>query len=201
MPSQMPLRYMPVTMTPYKYLNFLLICLLTVTHTACGQAPNRTIGNTKADSIKIYRQLFWDSLPEPVGYVNDFENIYNDKEEEVLDSLIMNFEKRTTIQIAVITFDTTMTAKDSLDILTLRFGNVWGVGQKGKDNGVTIGISKGHRRMRIQNGYGIEKVLTDDETKQLIDKVFIPSFRDAKYFEGTFNGLLALMNILEQRYK
>lgn len=55
--------------------------------------------------------------------------------------------------------------------------------------------------MRIQNGYGIEKILNDGETKQIIDTAFIPSFQDAKYFDGTYNGLVALMNILEQRNK
>ena len=177
------------------------ICILTVTTTASCQAQKKEDKTASTNKAHTFRQIFWDSLPKPVGYVNDFENLYSDSEEEVLDSLMKNFESRTTIQIAVITIDTTMTTTDSLDALTLRFGNVWGVGQKDKNNGVTIGISQGYRRMRIQNGYGIEKILTDDETKQIIDTVFIPSFREAKYFDGTMNGLIALMKILEQRYQ
>jgi uncharacterized protein len=188
-------------MTLLKYLNILTFFILTVTTTASCQGQKQENKNSTTDKAQTFRQIFWDSLPKPVGYINDYENIYSDGEEKILDSLIKDFESRTTIQIAVITIDTTMTTTDSLDALTLRFGKVWGVGQKDKNNGVTIGISQGYRRMRIQNGYGIEKVLTDDETKQIIDTAFIPSFRNAEYFKGTYNGLIALMNILKQRYK
>lgn len=149
----------------------------------------------------LFRHYFGDSLPKSAGYVNDFENIYSAGEEKVLDSLIKNFESRTTIQMVIVTIDTAMIARDSFDAFSLRLANVWGVGQKGKNNGVTIVISKGFRRMRIQNGFGIEKFLTDGETKLIIDTEFIPAFRQAKYFEGTFNGLLALMNVLGQRYR
>jgi len=189
-------------MTFPKYLSILTLSILTVTSTAsCQTNRNSKTEDSTAQKLRSFRQIFWDSLPQPVGYVNDYENLYTDKEEQTLDSLIRDFEKRTTIQIAVVTFDTTMTTPDSLDALTLRIGKVWGVGQKGKNTGVVIGISKGYRQMRIQNGYGIEKVLTDAETKQIIDTAFIPSYREAEYFYGTFQGLRTLMETLEKRYK
>lgn len=186
-------------MTNNSYLGIVLFCFLITAASASCQIQKKK--NTTTENAKLFRQQFWDSLPNPVGYVNDYENIYTDREEEILDSLIKTFENKTTIQIVVISIDTFMTTRDSLDALTLHFGNTWGVGQKGKNNGIAIGISNGYRKMRIQNGYGIEKILTDEETKQIIDTVFIPSFRNANYFEGTFKGLVELMNILEQRYK
>jgi uncharacterized protein len=188
-------------MTPFKFFPFITICILTVTLTASCKVKTKEDNSNGTDKVQSYRQSLWDSLPKPVGNVNDYEDIYSDREEKVLDSLILDFENKTTIQIAVITIDTPMTTIDSLDALTLHFGKVWGVGQKGKDNGVVIGISKAYKKMRIQNGIGIEKVLTDDETKQIIDRAFIPSFRDAEYFEGTYKGLVELMDILGQRYK
>lgn len=182
-------------------LRFLIVCIVTIISTESCQVKNQNDKTKSADEVHSLRKEHWDNLPKPVGYVNDYENIYTDREEEVLDSLIKEFEDRTTIQIAIITIDSSMTTEDSLDALTLRFGNAWGVGQKGKNNGVVIGISQGYRRIRIQNGYGIEKFLSDNETKQIIDSAFIPNFRKAKYYEGTFNGLVELMNILQHRYK
>ena len=137
------------------------------------------------------------NIPKPVGRVNDFEKIYTRKEIKILDSLISGFEKKTTIQIAVITIDTSMIDEKNMDDWTLEVMNTWGVGQKDKNNGILIGISKGYRHMRIQNGYGIEKILTDNETKKIIDKEFIPFFKKAKYFEGTLTGLKALMKKFE----
>lgn len=153
------------------------------------------------DTPRSTQQSFWDSLPQPKGHINDFENIFSQEEVSVLDSALVQFEKKTTIQIAVITFDSTMTTSGSLPALTLKIANHWGIGQKEKNNGVMIGISKFYRQMRIQNGLGISKILTDAETNTIIDTAFIPGYRQANYFEGTFNGLKALMAILEKRSK
>jgi len=136
-------------------------------------------------------------IPQQRDYVNDFERIFTPKEIQTLDSLIVDFEKRTTIQIAIITIDTNMMKKSELDSWTLKVLRTWGVGQKDKNNGILIGISMGYRIMRIQNGYGIVKILSNQETKEIIDKDFIPFFKEAKYFEGTLNGLKALMKKLE----
>ena len=186
----------------FSHIRILAFCLLSVTAitSVLAQHPIDQSGEIgKSGNVQAYRQPFRDSIPKPHGYVNDYENIYTDREEAVLDSLIRAFENKTTIQIVVITFDTTMTTRDSLDALTLYIGNAWGVGQKGKNNGVAIGISRGYRRITIRNGNGIEQILTNEETKQIIDTAFIPDFRASRYFEGTYNGLLELMRILEQR--
>jgi uncharacterized protein len=136
------------------------------------------------------------SLPRPVGLVNDFENILSSKQEKYLDSMIKAYEKKTTVQIAVITIDTSMISRKEFENYVYRIANGWGVGQKQKNNGVTIGLSKGYRFMRIENGYGIQNILTDNETKKIIDSAFIPYFKKGEYFEGIVNGLEAIMKKL-----
>jgi uncharacterized protein len=157
--------------------------------------------NFSADSLQSFRNAFWKNLPKPKAYVNDYEDLYTDKEEKSLDSLISSFEKSTTIEIAVVTIDTLMTSADSLDAFTLLIAKTWGVGKKDKNNGVLIGICRGYRKMRIQNGFGIEKILTDTETKQIVDTAFIPGFRGTQYFEGTLKGLTTIMAKLKERSK
>jgi uncharacterized protein len=149
-------------------------------------------------SLSLHSQKIKDTIiPKPIGHVNDFEKIYSPDEIKTLDSTIIEFEKRTTIQIAIITIDTLMVDRRNFDSWTLKVMNTWGVGQKEKNNGILIGISKGYRRIRIQNGAGIVKILSNQETKEIIDKSFLPFFKDGKYFEGTVNGLQALINKLE----
>ena len=109
------------------------------------------------------------------------------------------FEKETTTQISIVTLDTIYTSKEKFDDLALHIANTWGVGQKDKNNGVTICISKGYRKIRICNGYGIEKVLSDEETKEIMDKYFITKFKQKEYFQSTLNGLLALVDTLRQK--
>lgn len=181
-------------MTIPKYFTILtLLCLTALTSALCQTTQSIPKPENKSEQLSKFRKRFWDTPPKPASFINDYENLFTDDEEKSLDSLIKDFEKRTTIQIAVITFDTTLTTSDSLDALTLRLGNLWGVGQKDKNNGIVIGISKGYRKMRIQNGYGIEKVITDAETKVIVDTAFLPYFKEANYFKGTFNGLTVLM--------
>jgi len=188
-------------MTPLKYLSFFLLLFWTVTSTASCKSNFDKTNKKYVEENAFNREYFQDSFPNPIRYANDFENLFTESERQTLDSLLVDFDKRTSVQIVLITIDTTMTSEDSLDAFTLKIANSWGVGHKGKNNGVVIGISRAYRKMRIQNGYGIEKILTDAETKKIIDTAFIPSFRDAEYFQGTLIGLKSLMKILEERYK
>jgi uncharacterized protein len=138
-----------------------------------------------------------DTTVKATGWVIDFENIFTDKQEQKLTQLITDFEKKTTVEIAILTVDTTVVSQDKFDSYILTVANRWGVGKAGKDNGVMIGVSAGHRYMSIQNGHGIKNKLTDADTKRIIDNQFLPQFKRGKYYKGTKAGLKALMKELE----
>ncbi|MNQ06590.1 hypothetical protein D3C85_193470 [compost metagenome] len=151
--------------------------------------------------VAKYRQVFWDNLPHRSGWINDYENLYTKKEEHQLDSLIHFFEKKTTIEIAVVTIDTIKTSKENFDNLSLHMAQQWNLGKQDFQNGILIAISRGHRKMRIQNGNGIELLISDEETKAIIDTYFIPYFKKEDYYNGTFVGLKELMKLLETKIK
>ena len=128
-----------------------------------------------------------------LGWINDYEHIFSDDQISELGSIISEFEKETTNEIAIITIESSWTTKESFDSLTLAIANNWGVGKKDKNNGILIGISTGLRKIRINNGFGIETKLTDTDTKKIMDDIILPEFKKGNYFEGTKNGVLALM--------
>jgi uncharacterized protein len=171
-----------------RILLLLTVCQFVVTNTTLCQTNHVTS-----------QEQFWNNIPKPKGYINDYEHVFTFVEVTTLDSVIKDFEKQTTIQIAIVTLDTTRAVWADFDTLTIRIAKVWGVGQKGKDNGVTIGISKELRKIRIVNGLGIEKIMSDDETSVIIKNYFLPGYRQGKYFEGTMTGLKALMAILTKK--
>lgn len=138
-------------------------------------------------------------IPKPLGFVTDLENLFSDYEQKALDSLIRAYEKRTTVQIRVITFGSSYTSIKDFENFTLSVLNTWGVGVKGKNNGILIGICPDYRRIRIENGYGIEKVLSNEETAQIIQQHIVPSFTEGKYFLGVFNGIERLTVLLDQK--
>jgi uncharacterized protein len=178
----------------------LLICSFTSVY---GQATQISTRDTllNQEQLSLYRQRFWDSLPKPVGWVNDFECLFTLEEEDSLNKIIGDFEKNTGIEIAIITIDTLFISKENFDDLILHFANTWGVGKKYKDNGITIGISKGHRKMRVTNGIQMENIFSDAKTKYIIVNYFIPQYKEGEYFQGTLTGLNEIIKHLRTKFK
>lgn len=141
-------------------------------------------------------QDYWTKLPVPESWVSDFDNIFSDDQKQSLDSLIGDFELKTSIELAVVTIPVYATDEERFDELTLHIAKTWGVGKKEKNNGVLIGISAGYRRLRIQTGLGIETVLTNEITQNIIDQVFVPAFKGGDYYKGTYDGILEIVSVL-----
>ena len=152
-----------------------------------------------AYELEAYRQSLWDAFPLPDGAINDFEGIFTNDEEHRLDSIITTLERVKEVEIYIVTLDTNMVSKDKFNEFAIHLLDVWQVGKKVKNNGILICISSGYKQMRISNNFGIERILSDDETKEIIDKNFIPSYQRRRYYKGTFNGLKALINKIYAR--
>lgn len=156
------------------------------------------LGSCKAqDGDDTTRQGF----PQATGWVNDFEDLFTEDQEENLEKLIIDLNSSANIQIGLVTLDSFYTSLDSFEQYTLDLANYWGVGEKGKDNGILIAICNGYRHIRIHNGYGIEKLISDEETKKVLDEFFIPYFRQGQYYEGTIAGLQGLTELVKTKKK
>lgn len=151
-----------------------------------------------APSASGQQNSYWDKLPEPQGWVNDFEHVFTPEQNNKLERLAAGYKKKTGVEIVIVTFDTNAITSDRFEELTLEMANNWGVGEKDKNNGVFIGISVGLRKIRIQNGLGIEKRMTDAQTKEIIDKYIVPSFKKGNYYQGTLSGLMKIMEHLDK---
>ncbi|WP_316844263.1 TPM domain-containing protein [Pedobacter psychrodurus] len=154
---------------------------------------------TAKGKLEDYRKTFWDNIPKPKGWVNDYERDFNEQQIASLEYVILKFDKESSIQIAIVTIDTMMTSKKKFNDLALRIANSWKPGEKGKDNGILIAFSRKHRLIRICNGYGIEKLISDKETKEVIDRHIIPNFKKDDYYAGTFTGLTELIKLLKTK--
>lgn len=171
---------------------------------SCSSLCSQTTGNAVSDSIstaqvQASRQFFWDSLPKRNGWTNDFEKLFSEIEIQMLDSIITVFEKETSNQICIVTVDSFHISKERFDDLALHIGNTWGIGQQDKSNGIIICISKVYRRIRIYNGRDILPLLSMGETKEIISQHFIARFKTGDYFNGTLNGLNAIVGTIRQK--
>lgn len=164
-------------------------------------ARSQTSDSANRLRLSTYRQLYWDNLPKATDWVNDLEKLYTKKERFALDSIIFHFEKETTIEIGIVTLDTFCTSKSNFDAMIFHIMNTWGIGKKDKNNGILIGISEGHGMIRINYGDGVQQYISDKDIQELIDKYFVPQFKNGEYYAGTMNGLTKLTALLRSKIK
>jgi uncharacterized protein len=136
------------------------------------------------------------TLPQPVGRINDFASVLDETTEQELASLVETVERETTAQIAVATV--TSLEGQSVEEYALKLFNAWGVGQKGKDNGVLVLVAPTEREMRIEVGYGLEGVLPDGLAGRVIREDFTPPFRDGDYRSGILAGTRRIADIVRR---
>jgi uncharacterized protein len=182
-------------------LYFQVLILLFAFSMKAQTTDSLKLESKKSVSLESYRQVFWDNLPKPHNWTNDYENLFSKEEETKLNQIISDFEKETTVEIAIVTIDTFKVSKEKFEDLSLHIARTWGAGKKEKSNGILIAVSKGYRQIRIQNGDGITLVLSDEETAEILQNQFFPYFKKDEYFEGTQAGLLKIMELLKTRLK
>ncbi len=77
-----------------------------------------------------------------------------------------------------------------------QLGRHWGIGQKGKSNGVLLMVDAAGKRVDIEVGYGLEGTLTDAQSFLIIHDVIVPRFRKGDYAGGITAGADAILGVL-----
>ncbi len=150
----------------------------------------------KANAQTNARQAFVKAVDST--HVVDFEHLYTGAQADKFNETLSDFARKECIQICVVTLDTSQVERFNFDNYTLSLAQAWNYSKTDTLPKILIGISKGYRYMRIQNSYAIESVLSDAETKAIIDHFFIPEFKNGNYFIGTQNGILELLRQLNR---
>jgi uncharacterized protein len=83
-----------------------------------------------------------------------------------------------------------------IDYYGYQLGRHWGIGQKGKNNGVLLIVDAGERQVRIEVGYGLEGTLTDAQSFLIIHNEIVPHFRQGDYAGGITAGAAAILSVL-----
>lgn len=134
------------------------------------------------------------SFPKPAGFVNDFANVLPVEIKVTLESQLAEYEKQTSIEIAVVT----VSSLEGLEIedYTQQLWESWGVGKSGKDNGIIFITAPNEHNVLIQTGYGIEPDLTDLASSRILDEVVIPFFNNKDVAGGIASGVSAILKSL-----
>ena len=106
-------------------------------------------------------------FPAFTAPVVDAAGVVPDDVEQRIDAELNDYQQRTGNQIAVAVVDTT--GRQSVEDYSIDLARRWGVGTKGKDNGVLLFIAYKQRAYRIEVGRGLEGDLTDLESGEIRD--------------------------------
>ena len=139
------------------------------------------------------------SVPPLKGHVNDYADLLSGSERIALESMLRNFEARTTDQVVLLTLPSL--EGDSLEDFSIRVAEQWKIGQKGKDNGAIFLVAVKDRKLRIEVGYGLEGVLTDAECSGIIRHTVTPLFRQGRYEQGIRAGLNSILQTIDGEWQ
>jgi len=106
------------------------------------------------------------STLKPQGYVSDFASVIDAQSKAELEAYSGSVEKSTGVQMAFVTLDSL--DGESLEDFTNDLYRRWGVGQKGKDEGLMVLLVIRDRRSRLEVGRGLEEFIPDGVAGSLL---------------------------------
>jgi uncharacterized protein len=133
-------------------------------------------------------------FPALTGRIVDDANVIDAATKARLDEKLKALEDKTGTQLVV----ATLPSLQGYDIADYGYqlGRAWGIGIKGKNNGALLIVSPNTHDVRIEVGYGLEGLLTDAQSKLIIENVMLPSFRKGDYDGGVLNGTITTLKAL-----
>ncbi|RXK50780.1 TPM domain-containing protein [Aquirufa rosea] len=133
--------------------------------------------------IWIPNTLAQSGIPDkPNGYVVDLSNKLSPEEKQNLEQKLRGYADSTSTQLEVVIVPNTGQI-DPYDY-AMEIGKSWGVGQKGKNNGLVLLITSETRKIRIVTGRGLESVLPDAICKRIINRILKPALKQGDYYGG-----------------
>lgn len=149
-------------------------------------------------SLNAFNQTI-NPRPNPPKAVNDFGKMLAPFQVEALERKLEAYNDSTSSAIVIVTLEDI--GDNAIDDVALKYLREWGVGVKGKNNGVLILVSKNQRKSWIATGYGLEGVLPDVTVKQIVDQRMIPYFKANDFYRGFDNTIDAIAQAANGEFK
>ena len=140
--------------------------------------------------------------PKPEGhdrFINDYARVLSPDQIRNLNLKLYNYWDSTSTEMVVV-IDKSL-EDDDLEDYCQKLAQAWGIGMKGKDNGLLLYVSIEDRAIRIHMGYGLEGAIPDFMAGRVIDGIIKPAFKQNLYGKGINEGLNALIALAEGEYQ
>jgi uncharacterized protein len=139
-------------------------------------------------------------VPPLAARVTDLAGMLNIGQRTTLENVLADYEKRTGNQVAILLVNNT--EPEVIEQYSIRVADAWKLGRKGVDDGVILLVAKGNSaasgRLRIETGRGVQGVLTDAQSKRILEDVIAPHFRQGDYYGGLASGVSVITSVLDK---
>lgn len=137
-------------------------------------------------------------MPTEYRWVQDYANVLESDQELYLMRKLKDYYDSTSTEIAIVT-ENSLEGDDVFDY-SHRLAQKWGIGGKGKDNGVLIYAAIHDRKMYIQVGYGAEGAFPDIYAKRVVENQLKPNFKNEQYGKGFNEATDAIIAYMEGEF-
>ncbi len=135
-------------------------------------------------------------LPRPKGPVADYAKVIPPRYQQAIANLALELWQKTGAALVVATVPS-LEGRPIEEVAVDLFER-WGIGQKGKDNGVLILIAPKEHKLRIEVGYGLEGVITDVKAGMVRDVALVPYLKKGEIGKGLYTASAALANLIAE---
>ncbi|MES2779409.1 MAG: TPM domain-containing protein [Bacteroidota bacterium] len=143
--------------------------------------------------------LYAKDIPaKPITLVNDYAGVLGEQEKSALEQKLVAYFDSTSTQIAVV-IENSLDGDDLFDYCQ-RLATAWGIGEKGKNNGLLIYVAIQDRKARIHTGYGMEATVTDAMTTRIRTEQMNPNFKAGNYYAGLDEATTTIMQLASGEY-
>ncbi|WHO41108.1 YgcG family protein [Sphingobium sp. AP49] len=115
------------------------------------------------------------TFPKLTGQVVDDANLLSPQQEQALTAKLAALNQQSGRQLVVATIPD-LQGYDISDY-GYRLGRAWGIGSKAQNDGALLIVAPSERKIRIEVGYGLEGILTDAVSSQIIRHDITPRFK------------------------
>lgn len=136
------------------------------------------------------------AFPKLTGRVVDDAHLLSPEQVAQLTQLSAEVQQASSRQFVVATIPD-LQGYDIADY-GYQLGRAWGIGQKEANNGILLIVAPNERKVRIEVGYGLEPIMTDALSSQIINQVILPKFKAGDMAGGIVAGAQAIAEQMKQ---
>lgn len=137
--------------------------------------------------------------PNPPRLVNDFAGMLQPSERSQLEQKLRTYNDSTSTQITIVIVKTTQPYP--IGDFAFQVGRKWGVGQKGKNNGLVLAWATDDRKIYLATGYGLEGAIPDAVANRIIKNILSPAFKQQQYYQGLDDATTEIIKRASGEYK